>query len=411
MNDHSERLRYLYEQFVNNLATSEELAEFWQLIDELKDDDPVREVIFYEYGKRTDIRESYPVPDWDRSLYRILKRESRYNARVLPVQGWKRFYWVAAALVIIIASAGSYLISQHYKVSGSSLTAYAGQNNTNDIAPGRNGAILTLSDGTALNLDTAHTGLLTVQGKTMLTADSGIIRYKKVNATGAAPLYNMVSTPRGRQYKVVLSDGSKIWLNAASSVRYPAVFEGEQRKVQITGEAYFEIEPFYSGTTQQRIPFIVQFITPSGYSGEINVLGTHFNVNAYADETITKATLIEGSIMLSLDNRESSVIKPGQQANIAKNGRIKVDPDVDTDAVMAWKNGFFSFSNTDMATLMRQVSRWYDVEVEYAGAVPDRKFGGEISRSANVSQVLKIMEESKVFFRIDGKKIIVLPER
>jgi hypothetical protein len=318
---------------------------------------------------------------------------------------------VAAALVIIIASAGSYLISQHYKVSGSSLTAYAGQNNTNDIAPGRNGAILTLSDGTALNLDTAHTGLLTVQGKTMLTADSGIIRYKKVNATGAAPLYNMVSTPRGRQYKVVLSDGSKIWLNAASSIRYPAVFEGEQRKVQITGEAYFEIEPFYSGTTQQRIPFIVQFTTPSGYSGEINVLGTHFNVNAYADETITKATLIEGSIMLSLDNRESSVIKPGQQANIAKNGRIKVDPDVDTDAVMAWKNGFFSFSNTDMATLMRQVSRWYDVEVEYAGAVPDRKFGGEISRSANVSQVLKIMEESKVFFRIDGKKIIVLPER
>jgi ferric-dicitrate binding protein FerR (iron transport regulator) len=411
MNDHSERLRYLYEQFVNNLATSEELAEFWRLMDGLKEDDPLKEIIFYEYGKRMETMSGYPMPDWDQSLHSILKAGSRYNARALPILDRKRFYWAAAVLVGIIVSAGSYFISRHYKVAGSTLTGDAAQNYTNDIAPGRNGAILTLSDGSTVNLDTAHAGMLAVQGKTTLTTDNGIIRYKKAGATGAAPLYNMVSTPRGRQYKMVLSDGSKVWLNAASSIRYPAVFEGEQRKVQITGEAYFEIEPSYSGTAKQRIPFIVQFTTPSGYSGEVNVLGTHFNVNAYADETITKATLIEGSIMLSLDNTESSVIKPGQQANIGQNGRIKVDPDVDTDAVMAWKNGFFSFSNTDMATLMRQISRWYDVEIEYAGAVPDRKFGGEISRSANASQVLKIMEESKVFFRIDGKKIIVLPER
>ena len=172
-----------------------------------------------------------------------------------------------------------------------------------------------------------------------------------------------------------------------------------------------EIAPRYrkdrSGS-MEKIPFIVQFNTVEGNKGEIQVLGTHFNINTYGDDRDVKATLLEGSIQLVLNDRHM-VIKPGEQVTTDKDGRMQLDSNVDMDAVMAWKNGFFSFNNTDMYTLMNEIGRWYDVDVEYAGAVPDRKFGGEIARSSNASQVLKIMEESNVRFRIEEKKIIVLP--
>lgn len=410
MNEHTARLKYLYQQFINDHASPEELNEFWHAINNIKDDDPLKESVFQQYGEKVPSIFQTHEPDWANALNKILNSQQE-NPGIL-VKWWHgKWYWAAAALLIVLGVGAVYYAANNSRQRLPELASAETNRYKNDIPPGRNGAILTLSDGSTVNLDTAQHGLLATQGKTKLTAGNGTISYEKTRATGNEPLYNIINTPRGRQFKIVLSDGSQVWLNAASSIRYPAVFEGAQRKVQITGEAYFEIAPAYSKSTNKRTPFIVQFTTPSGYSGEVNVLGTHFNVNAYAEETAVKTTLLEGSVQISLDNNESALLQPGQQAGIGKNGKMKVSADVDVEAVMAWKNGYFSFSQTNMATLMREISRWYDVEIEYAGAIPDRKFGGEISRNSNVSHVLKIMEESKVFFKIDGKKIIVLPER
>ncbi|MGN6494146.1 MAG: FecR family protein [Agriterribacter sp.] len=409
MTEHQDRLQWLYHRFIHNLATPQELAEFWKAMDELSDDDPVKEAIYLQYGEKAPPAMQQHLPDWNRAMKKIMNTPSSTpKTAFLSIQ--RKWYWAAAVLVFIVGGTLAYRSFTNEKkslpIASSKTDRYK-----NDIAPGRSGAILTLSDGSTVNLDTAQNGLLAVQGKTKLTADNGVINYEKTKATGSEPLYNMINTPRGRQFKVVLSDGSQVWLNAASSIRYPAVFEGAQRKVQITGEAYFEIAPAYTKSGKEKIPFIVQFTTPSGYNGEVNVLGTHFNLNAYAEENAVKTTLLEGSVQVSLDNNESALLQPGQQVGIGKNGKMKVSGDVDVDAVMAWKNGYFSFNKTDMATLMREISRWYDVEIEYAGAIPDRKFGGEISRSSNASDVLKIMEESKVYFKIEGKKIIVLLEK
>lgn len=410
MTDNPSRLQYLYDQFINDLASPEELSEFWQAMDELKEDDPVKKTIFQQYGRKIPADFQKRLPDWGNSLKKILAAQTENPARFSSTPWWRKFYWAAAALIIIVGAVSAYYILNSSKSRLPEIVNTEAGRYKKDIAPGKKGAILTLSDGTTVNLDTAHGGVLAIQGKTIVTAANGAVSYEKAHPTGGTPLYNTINTPRGRQFKIVLSDGSQVWLNAASSIRYPAVFEGSQRKVQITGEAYFEIAAAYSRSTGEKIPFIVQFNTPSGYSGEVNVLGTHFNVNAYAEEMAVKTTLMEGSVKISLDNEESALLQPGQQVGIGKNGKMKITSNIDVDAVMAWKNGYFSFDRTDMATLMREISRWYDVEIEYAGAIPDRKFGGEISRNSNASDVLKIMEESKVFFRIEDKKIIVLPE-
>lgn len=410
MTDHSARLQYLYRQFINDLATPDELSEFWQAMDEIKEDDPLKEVIFRQYSDKMPPGFRKDLPDWNNSLKKILEiPQEKFEVRL--IDRFKKLYWAAAVLIVIGGSAVAYFVLNNPRQQQPALANTTTERYKNDIPPGRSGAILTLSDGSTVNLDTAQQGLTAIQGKTKLTSNNGVIRYEKAQAAGHETVYNSIHTPRGRQFKIELSDGSRVWLNAASSIRYPAVFEGAQRKVQITGEAYFEIVPLYTKSSKEKIPFVVQFTTPSGYSGEVNVLGTHFNVNAYAEETAVKTTLLEGSVKVSLDNDESALLQPGEQVGIGKNGKMKVSGDIDTDAVMAWKNGYFSFNKTDMATLMREISRWYDVEIEYAGAIPNRKFGGEISRSSNASDVLKIMEESKVFFKIEGKKIIVLPTK
>jgi transmembrane sensor len=410
MTEHQDRLHYLYQQFITDRITAPELTEFWQAMDELKEDDPLKEAVFLQYGEKMPVHRQQHFPDWNRALNKIMDTPREESTSLLPSLR-RKWYWAAAAVLLLLAGGVTYYTFTKATLPKQGLAKTETNRYKNDIPPGKSGAILTLSDGTTVNLDTAQNGLLAVQGKTKLTTANGIISYEKTHSTGSEPLYNIINTPRGRQFKIVLSDGSQVWLNAASSIRYPAVFEGAQRKVQITGEAYFQVAPAYVKSSKEKIPFIVQFTTPSGYSGEVNVLGTHFNVNAYAEESAVKTTLLEGSVKVSLDNNESALLQPGEQAGIGKNGKMKVSGDVDVEAVMAWKNGYFSFSQTNMATLMREISRWYDVEIEYEGAVPDRKFGGEISRNSNVSQVLKIMEESKVFFKIDGKKIIVLPEK
>jgi ferric-dicitrate binding protein FerR (iron transport regulator) len=206
-----------------------------------------------------------------------------------------------------------------------------------------------------------------------------------------------MTTPKGRQFSLVLSDGSKVWLNAASSITYPISFTGKERKVSVTGEAYFEI------AHNAAIPFIVE----SGQNS-VKVLGTHFNINAYDDESVVSVTLLEGSVDVRRGT-VSKVIKPGQQAQINDDEQIKLANNIDVEHVVAWKNGRISFQGADIGTVMRQMSRWYDVEIEYNRKMNDL-FYADISRSTMLSDVLKALElTTDVHFKIEGRKVRVVP--
>lgn len=282
------------------------------------------------------------------------------------------------------------------------------------ILPGGDRAMLALSDGTVIVLDSAAQGLVAMQGDArILKSGDGEIHYSSAASVNGELLMNTMSTPRGGQYRLTLPDGSVVWLNAASSLRFPVSFSGKERRVWLTGEAYFEVNrvgrpPYNKNADSNNIPFIIEINRPGIGATEIEVLGTHFNVNAYEDEAAIKTTLVEGKVRVSAGEAQL-LLDPHEQAQVDISGNMTLDDKVDVEAATAWKNGYFSFNNTDVATLMRQICRWYDVEVEYPHGLPERKFGGEISRNSDLSQVLRIMEESELSFRVEGKKIIVLP--
>lgn len=276
----------------------------------------------------------------------------------------------------------------------------------NDIAPGGNKAILTLADGSTIVLDSASNGTISQQGNIKVQKlNNGLLAYtingKQVTESDEA-FYNTISTPRGGQYQVTLADGTKVWLNAASSIRFPVLFKGKERKVEITGEAYFEV------AKNKAMPFKVK-----ANSSEIEVLGTHFNVNSYDDEASIKTTLLEGKVKVSVPaiagNQSSKFLLPGQQAGINKEGKINVMDNADTEEAVAWMNGHFQFKSADLKMILRQISRWYDVDVEYKGNA-NLHFTGQLTRNENVSKVFeKLVLTGEVHFKIDGKRIIVSP--
>jgi ferric-dicitrate binding protein FerR (iron transport regulator) len=212
-----------------------------------------------------------------------------------------------------------------------------------------------------------------------------------------------MATPRGGQYRLVLPDGSRVWLNAVSSIRFPTAFTGQERKVEISGEAYFEV------VKDPSRPFRVLVRPAAGNRNmEVEVLGTHFNINAYQDEPAIKTTLLEGSVKVT-NGTDHTMIRPGQQTQLSINGVTKVIQDADVSEAVAWKEGRFQFNDTELKTIMRQVMRWYDVDLEYKGNVPDRYFTADISRNKTLSGVLTILKLSDVDFRLDGKKLTVTP--
>lgn len=301
--------------------------------------------------------------------------------------------WKVAAMLILVTSVGAYFYFD--KMSERQIaTTNTARKSKNDIAPGGNKAILTLSDGSAIVLDSASKGTLAQQGSTkILKLDDGKLSYE-ATAGSSEVLYNTISTPRGGQYQLELPDGSKVWLNAASSLRFPTAFSGNERNVELTGEGYFEI------AKNANKPFHVMVNDMT-----VEVLGTHFNVNAYDDEETVKTTLLEGLVKINAATA-SNELKPGQQAQVDKKKNIKV-VNADVDEAVAWKNGFFTFSNADLPTVLRQLSRWYDVQITYEGAIPQRQFKGEMQRDLNLSEVLKILETNNVHFKIVDKRLMV----
>ncbi len=279
----------------------------------------------------------------------------------------------------------------------------------NDVLPGTKGAVLTLSDGQQIVLDSAGNGRLTSQGSTIIINKNGQIVYDTNGDVPGEVLYNTMTTPRGRQYQLLLSDGTKVWLNSESSIRYPAAFSGDTRSVNITGEAYFEVAPLSPKGGHGKVPFIVRVNSPSGDGGmEVKVLGTHFNINAYQDEESIKTTLLEGSVQVNIPGDET-VLAPGQQSKIYKTGLTQLVQHADLEEAVAWKNGVFSFTNADIQSVMRQIARWFDLEINYEGEIPKDHFGGRLPMNAKVSEVLGALEQTQVHFRIEGKRLIVMP--
>ena len=266
-----------------------------------------------------------------------------------------------------------------------------------DVSPGGDKATLILADGSTIVLDETQNGTIAQQGNSKIIKLDGKLSYDPTNKNSREIVYNTISTPKGGQYQLELPDGSQVWLNATSSIHFPTSFTGTERRIEITGEAYFEI------AKNPNMPFIV---TVS--NSEIQVLGTHFNINAYNDEDNVKTTLLEGSVRFVNDG-SINILKPGQQAQLTKEGTTKVVSDVNVDNVVAWKNGMFDFENASIETVMRQLSRWYDVEIEYKGKTDDL-FIAEMRRNIKLSDALKALElTGKVKFDIQDKKIIVMP--
>lgn len=306
--------------------------------------------------------------------------------------------WWAAAVAILICCAGAwYLLSPQPKTqlaaSHTDTTHYK-----NDVAPGNNKAVLTLADGSTLTLDSSGRQVIR-QGNTAIHQQNGLLQYQNSGANVGIS-YNILTTPRGGKFRIVLPDGTGVWLNAASSIRYPVAFTGKERRVEITGEAYFEV------AKNEAMPFIVSV----NNKAEVEVLGTHFNVNAYEDEAAINATLLGGKVRVSAGASPGTVLQPGQQASLNTAGAMKILDDIDVMQVTAWKDGWFQFHMATLPDVMRQLSRWYDVEVNYPADIPDRAFEGRIQQDLTLTQVLKILERYQVHFRVEGRKITILPE-
>jgi len=377
----------LVDAYLNGTASSKERAVIEQYYDLFSDGEDV-----FENMERTEIKEV-----GDRLKSRIdatIKNKERPHF-LLP---WK--YISVAATILLAAAMGIYF----YKLNQPKLKASIHKTKMlADISPGGNKAILTLASGRKISLTDAMLGkVANEQGIVINKTKDGQLVYEGSKSNPEEMDYNSVETPKGGQYQLTLPDGTQVWLNAASTLRYPIAFSEKERVVELSGEAYFEV------AKDKGKRFIVSTARES-----VEVLGTHFNINSYTDETFTKTTLIEGSVKVKNSKSGfSMVIKPGQQAMVSSGLSTVKLKDVDVDEAMAWKKGYFMFDEENLESILRKVSRWYDVDIQYQDSDLKKKllFSGTLSRYSNVSKVLKKLELTEsVQFKIEGRKIIVLP--
>jgi transmembrane sensor len=373
-------MQYLLDRYFQGTCTAEEQKELAEGINELKDDELLKQLAGNTW-ERFQPAEPMPAAVSDRIQAAVIPKAVRlYSGKWLAI----------AASLLLVVSAGLFFIR---KPAEQKPRIIEHTRSKNEVPAGGNKALLTLGDGTVIELDSAANGLLTQQGNArIIKLPNGQLAYELNGAAPGEVMYNTMRTPRGGEYRLQLPDGSKVWLNAASSITYPNAFTGNIRSVQITGEAYFEV------MQDAARPFEVQV-----GNMKVEVLGTHFNINAYPGEPAIKTTLLEGAVRV-----QEAVLKPGQQAVLAATGKFHVDDDVEIDEVMAWKNGFFQFNDADMPTVMRQLENWYDVTVVYEGGIPVRSFGGAMQRSLPLSRVLNILEENDVRFKVEGRNITVM---
>jgi transmembrane sensor len=385
----------LFRKYLDNRITPEELSDLYRLVNEHYDPEALEQALGGSFHAPPSGLAGEVDPE---EVFAVLRARIEERRRTIPLYR-RRWVAVAAGLLLLLA-AGTTIWEATRKSKAPPAATQAFIPVKNDVSPGHAGAILTLAGGQKIVLDSAHNGSLAVQGTTTITLQkNGQLDY---SASGGHPgelLYNTLTTPRARTTSVVLADGTQVWLNAASFIRFPAAFAGKERRVEISGEVYFEIKKDASR------PFVV---TRSGTDESIEVLGTHFNVNAYDDEDAMRTTLLEGSVKV-IRGKNSNLLMPGQQAVLGNNSHdIQVIDDARLDEVMAWRNGRFIFSHMDLKTIMRQLTRWYDVDVTYEGKVPEISIGGIMHSDVYLSTVMEFLGENGVHYKMEGKKITIL---
>lgn len=382
----------LIQKYIDGTASPEERE---QLLNWYRSQQP--ETV--EWPAATEIEERQV---YNRMLSNIDQHIDASYPQPVPLSKW--YYIAAAAAIFMIGSFATVLYLDKAAPEKIQVLTFK-----NDVKPGGNKAILKLADGSELVLDGAtKDSFAHQQGLNIAQIGDGQLAFDKqpkdAQTDSGAPKYNTISTPKGGQYRIILPDGTKVWLNAISSIRFPSYFSAGERRVEITGEAYFEV------SKNKQMPFRVI----SGPQA-LEVLGTKFNINAYANEPQINTTLAEGSIRLNRINAsESSILKPGEQAQL-KTGNSKLGAKIvaaDLDEALAWKNDAFVFNDMPITEIMQQIERWYDIELVYSGPKPDLRFTGIIPRSSNLSTFLKVLEGSGgLKFGIDHKKVFIQSTR
>lgn len=398
-----EHYQLLLEKYLANKCTSAEAEELFYYLNQDNSGKVLLKELQREFKHSLNATDTIPEEVSNRIWNKL---EANTRVSVVPLYGRRKWLIrVAAAIALMVLTTGLY----KYLQKNTLVPLASTRQFRNDVSPGGNKAVLTLADGSQIILDDVQEGTITKQGNTLISkAKDGQLVYDLSNsgelASASEIVYNTISTPKGGQYQVILPDGSKVWLNAASSLKFPTKFTGKQRNVELNGEAYFEIEK------NKEMPFQVAV-----NDMKVEVLGTHFNVTAYDDDDFHATTLLEGSVKIS-NKTGQMLLTPGQQAVVNKSDKIKVFS-VDTEEAVAWKKGYFLFNNENIKSIMKKVSRWYDVEVTYQGDMTNEEFTGTISRFKNVSEVLKLLELTKdVHFEIvadnaagKGRRITVMP--
>lgn len=379
--------------------------------------------LFHQFGKkenevelkaaiRQQLESGHEVPrpieqSWESVLedtYQAIKVQINHKNQIegdikilhqIHVRRWWR-YSIAAAIAMFVASSVFIFFNHKRAVTLQTQTEIVLRH---DIAPGGNKAILTLSNGTSIALDSTKNGVISLQGNTkVVKQNNGLLSFNNMGSGKTTQtLYNTITTPRGGQYEVVLSDGTKVWLNAESSIHFPNEFTGNLREVRVTGEAYFEV----TDNTQMPFKVLVNDMT-------VQVLGTHFNVMAYKDEPVAKITLLNGAVKVT-DGDKDVLLNPGEQAQVNLKGQLTKVENVDLQGTIAWKNNQFWFNDDSIQTVMRELSRWYNVNVIIKGNIPQH-FGGDISRNIYVSKVFQALQAtSHLQYKIQDSTIIVSP--
>jgi transmembrane sensor len=395
MDNIDNRVRYLFNLYYNKQANQNELDELFERLKELNDEQ-LTYLLQKTWGD-TNTGDVLFDKEKSKAILNSILNAGFSETTVVDLKPKQSFGWLKIAAAIVVSlSIGAYFLTKNARITNNGL---AKNQVAHDALPGSNKAILTLANGSKIVLDNSHNGIVAKQKNALIFKNAdGQVDYKSTNEAAADNIvaYNTITTPKGYQYQVVLPDGSKVWLNAASSLKFPTAFNGKERDVEVTGEAYFEV------AKNPDMPFIVKVNRE-----EVRVLGTHFCIMAYDDEKVLATTLLEGSIMLT-SGKSVHILKPGNQAILNAHGDVQIIEYADIEEAIAWKNGLFRFKDDDVATIMRQAARWYDVDVSYQGKTPIRQFTGTVPRNVKLSELLNMFKYTGINFSIDDKKVTVI---
>jgi len=383
----------LLDKYVTGELSEEDQLQLFRLLEQPEYTRHLQDRLQRDWDNRqyeeqaNDLLKGVIISSVNRKIDSIEKPSAPIVHRVHFLRKWG---W-AAAVAILVSTVVFALIypKQSQDMQGESLVT------ASPIMPGKDGALLTLANGSQVLLDTVKNGEIALQGGATVKVINGALVY---DAKGKEVLFNTMTTPRGRQFQLTLPDGTLVWLNASSSIRFPTQFAGKERSVSVTGEVYFEV------VKNEKMPFRVLISDQA----QVEVLGTHFNVNAFENEDIIKTTLLEGSIRTFANKGEKLVLQPGQQAQIEKGSIKKVN--ANPGQVVAWKNGVFDFNDITFDAAMRQLERWYDIEVVYTNGIPeDVELSGEITRGVTLDGLLNVLGKIGVKCRLEGRKLLILP--